>query len=203
MRYAMYYNHQTLGDILFIVIEGTIIPNQEVKNGDVVALYKDETLVGINIFNISKIIKIKAKGYIPLLNDSVLKVINNILINAGLEALPKLDNSGFIVSKIIEIEEHPDSEHLHICKVDNGKEVLQVVCGAKNARLGLLTVLALPYAYLPSGKQIVPNKLLGIESYGMLCSGKELALEGELNKPGLIELDETEYKVGDDFFAID
>ena len=77
------------------------------------------------------------------------------------------------------------------------------MCGAKNARLGLLTVLALPYAYLPSGKQIVPNKLLGIESYGMLCSGKELALVGELNKPGLIELDETEYKVGDDFFAID
>ena len=53
---------------------------------------------------------------------------------------------------------------------------------------------------MPSGRQIIPGKLLGIESYGMLCSGRELALEGYENKRGLLELDDN-YKVGSDFFS--
>ena len=201
MKYALYYNYEKLGDVLLIVMESNTIPNEVKTIKDVVALYKDDRLIGINIFNISKIIKIKANGYIPLINEDILKIINNILVNSGLEALPYQNESGFRVAKILEIEEHPDSEHLHICTVDIGeKENLQIVCGAFNARKDLVCVCATPYTFMPNGQQIIPNKLLGVDSYGMLCSGRELSLEGYEGKRGLLELDEK-YEVGKDFWA--
>ena len=200
MKYALYYDYETIGDVLLVVIKPTVIPTKEVKINDVVALYNKDELIGINIFNISKVIKIKAKGLIPLINEDILNVINHILENANLEKLPIQIESGFRVAKIVDIDEHPDSEHLHICMVDIGdKEPLQIVCGASNARKDLLCVCATPFTFMPNGQQIIPNKLLGIQSNGMLCSGRELNLEGYEGKRGLLELSD-EYKVGTDFW---
>lgn len=200
MKYALYYDYETIGDVLLVVIKPTVIPTKEVKINDVVALYNKDELIGINIFNISKVIKIKAKGLIPLINEDILNVINHILENANLEKLPIQIESGFRVAKIVEIDEHPDSEHLHICTVDIGdKEPLQIVCGASNARKDLVCVCATPFTFMPNGQQIIPNKLLGIQSNGMLCSGRELNLEGYEGKRGLLELSD-EYKVGTDFW---
>lgn len=200
MKYALYYDYETIGDVLLVVIKPTVIPTKEVKINDVVALYNKDELIGINIFNISKVIKIKAKGLIPLINEDILNVINHILENANLEKLPIQIESGFRVAKIVDIDEHPDSEHLHICMVDIGdKEPLQIVCGASNARKDLVCVCATPFTFMPNGQQIIPNKLLGIQSNGMLCSGRELNLEGYEGKRGLLELSD-EYKVGTDFW---
>ncbi len=199
MNYGVYYNHKTIGDILIIEFLPNVYPNKVIKKDDCVALYKDDELVGINIFNISEIVKIKANGYIPVLEEHVLKVINFKLENAGFPTLDDKKESGFKVSEIVDIEEHPESDHLHICKVNTGKEELQIVCGAFNARSGLKCVCATPYTFMPDGKQIVPGKLLKIDSFGMLCSGRELHLEGYENVHGLLELDDS-YKVGDDFF---
>ena len=199
-RYALFYNYKTLGDVLLIVFKPLDIADEVIKKDDLVILKRNGELIGYNIFNISKIMKIKANGYIPLANEQVLNIINHILENHNEKPLEKLENSGFKVAKIVEIEEHPESDHLHICTVDVGeKEPLQIVCGAFNARQDLKCVCALPYSFMPSGKQIVPGKLLGIESNGMLCSGRELALDGYENKRGLLELDDS-YNVGDDFF---
>ena len=188
MKYALYYDYETIGDVLLVVIKPTVIPTKEVKINDVVALYNKDELIGINIFNISKVIKIKAKGLIPLINEDILNVINHILENANLEKLPIQIESGFRVAKIVDIDEHPDSEHLHICMVDIGdKEPLQIVCGASNARKDLVCVCATPFTFMPNGQQIIPNKLLGIQSNGMLCSGRELNLEGYEGKRGLLE----------------
>lgn len=202
MKYGIYYNHETIGDTLIIEFKPNEYPNKKIIKDNITVLYKDEDLVGINIFDISKIIKIHANGFIPNLNEDVLKVINYALENAGIAPLEYQKESGFKVAKIIDIEEHPDSEHLHICKVDIGeKEPLQIVCGAYNARENLICVCATPYTFMPDGKQILPGKLLKIDSFGMLCSGRELHLEGYENKRGLLELDES-YKVGEDFFKI-
>ena len=92
-----------------------------------------------------------------------------------------------------------DTWQKSVYKFAKDKE-LQIVCGAFNAKKDLICVCALPYAFMPSGKQIIPGKLLGIDSNGMLCSGRELSLDGYENKRGLLELDDT-YKVGSDFFA--
>ncbi len=200
-RYALYYDYESIGDVLLIVFDSNTIPNVIKRNNDVVSLYKDDKLIGINIFNISKIMKIKAKGYIPLVSDRVLEVINTILKNSNVAELPAQKDSGFRVAKIVDIEEHPDSEHLHICTVDIGeKEPLQIVCGAFNARKDLICVCATPYTFMPNGQSIIPNKLLGIDSYGMLCSGRELNLEGYEGKKGLLELDES-YTLGSDFWS--
>lgn len=200
-RYALYYDYESIGDVLLIVFDSNTIPDVIKRDNDVVSLYKDDKLIGINIFNISKIMKIKAKGYIPLVSDRVLEVINTILKNSNVAELPAQKDSGFRVAKIVDIEEHPDSEHLHICTVDIGeKEPLQIVCGAFNARKDLICVCATPYTFMPNGQSIIPNKLLGIDSYGMLCSGRELNLEGYEGKKGLLELDES-YTLGSDFWS--
>ena len=200
-RYGLFYNYKTLGDVLLIVFKPTENPDEVIKMDDVVVLKKNNEVIGINIFNISKIMKIKANGFIPLVEDKVLNIINHILENHQVKPLEKLDNSGFKVAQIVDIEEHPESDHLHICKVDVGHlDYLEIVCGAFNARKDLKCVCALPYTFMPSGRQIIPGKLLGIDSYGMLCSGRELALEGYENKRGLLELDDT-YVVGSDFFS--
>lgn len=201
-KYAFYYDYESIGDVLLIVINSSSeIPNKAIKKDDVTILYKNDELIGINIFNISKVLKIKAKGFIPLVNEKILDVINHIIENAGLEKLPLQKESGFRVAKIIEIEDHPDSDHLHICTVDVGdKEPLQIVCGAFNARKDLICVCAMPYTFMPNGAQIIPDKLIGIDSYGMLCSGRELNLEGYEGKRGLLELN-NDYKVGTDFWT--
>ena len=200
-RYGLFYKFKTIGDVLLIVFKPLEIPDEVIKNDNVVILKKAGEIIGINIFDISKTMKIKANGYIPLIDDKVLSIINHILENHGVEPLEKLDNSGFKVAQIVDIEEHPESDHLHICKVDVGhNDYLEIVCGAFNARKDLKCVCALPFTFMPNGRQIIPGKLLGIESYGMLCSGRELALEGYENKRGLLELDES-YKVGSDFFS--
>ena len=200
-RYGVFYNYKTIGDVLLIIFDQRENPDEVIKQDDVVVIKKNNKIIGINIFNISKIMKIKANGFIPLLDDKVLDVINHILENHNLPILEKQKNSGFVVAKITNIEEHPDSDHLHICNVDVGEDnELQIVCGAFNAKKDLICVCALPYAFMPSGKQIIPGKLLGIDSNGMLCSGRELSLDGYENKRGLLELDDT-YKIGSDFFA--
>lgn len=201
MKYGLYYNKEKIGDVLIIIFNSNQIPNFVKTTENCKVLYKNDELVGINILNISKILKIKSHGYLPLINKEVLNVINSILINNGLEALPYQGKSGFVVSQIIDMEEHPESDHLHICKVDCGNDnFLQIVCGAYNAKVGMKVVCALPYTFMPNGQQIIPSKLLGIESNGMLCSGRELNLDGYDNVRGLLELDDT-YKIGSDFWG--
>ncbi len=200
MKYGVYYNHETIGDILLIVFEPNIIPNKVIKHDNVVALYSNDKLVGYNFLNISEDIKIKADGYIPVMNDKVIDVFNYILKNHNLEPLDYLHESGFKVALIKEMEDHPDSDHLHILKVDVGEEkLLNIVCGSYNAKVGLKVVCASNGTFMPNGQQIIAGEVLGVFSEGMLCSGRELNIQGYENKKGLYILGD-EYKVGDDFF---
>ena len=200
MKYGMYYNYKTVGDVLMISYLPNEIPNKVISSNNVTSLYKDNDLVGINIFDISKVMKIKATGLITNLNINVLNVINSILKNNNVKELEEQKESGFKVGKILTLEEHPDSEHLHILTVDiNTDKPLDIVCGAYNAKVGLKVVVATLYTFMPNGQQILPSKLLGVDSNGMLCSGRELNLEGYEGKRGLLELDDS-YNIGDDFF---
>lgn len=94
-----------------------------------------------------------------------------------------------VVAKILSAEKHPDADRLQVCKVDVGlSEPLQIVCGATNARGGLLAPCALVGAELP-GISIKQAKVRGVESFGMMCSSKELGLTAEAT--GLLELPDT------------
>jgi phenylalanyl-tRNA synthetase beta chain len=98
--------------------------------------------------------------------------------------------SGVVVAEILEAEKHPQAEKLQVCKVKAGGELLQIVCGASNARAGLKTALATVGAELPgdkgTSKKIGAAKLRGVESAGMLCSAKELGLSDV--SEGILEL---------------
>ena len=95
--------------------------------------------------------------------------------------------TGVVVGKIIETAPHPDANKLTICKVSLGNdEVLNIVCGAPNARLGIKVAVATVGAKLPGGFKIKKAKLRGVESEGMLCSFRELGLPA--TGDGIIEL---------------
>lgn len=94
--------------------------------------------------------------------------------------------SGVVVAQIQSAEPHPDADKLRVCQVTDGMDVFQVVCGASNARAGLITAFAKVGAVLPDNFKIKKAKLRGVESFGMLCGADEIGL-GEASG-GIVEL---------------
>ncbi|MFI9659834.1 Phenylalanine--tRNA ligase beta subunit [Pseudomonas aeruginosa] len=94
--------------------------------------------------------------------------------------------SGVVVGEVLSTEQHPDADKLRVCQVSNGSETFQVVCGAPNVRAGLKIPFAMIGAELPDDFKIKKAKLRGVESFGMLCSAKELQISEE--NAGLLEL---------------
>ncbi|MGR8999741.1 MAG: phenylalanine--tRNA ligase subunit beta [Gammaproteobacteria bacterium] len=95
--------------------------------------------------------------------------------------------SGVVVGEVMSMQQHPDADRLRVCQVAVGEaEPLQIVCGASNVRVGLKIPAALIGAVLPGDFKIKKSKLRGEESFGMLCSEKELGLAAEAS--GLMEL---------------
>ncbi|HTV85645.1 MAG TPA: phenylalanine--tRNA ligase subunit beta [Dyella sp.] len=93
---------------------------------------------------------------------------------------------GVVVARIVSAQRHPQADRLQVCDVDTGNGMVQIVCGAPNARAGLLVPLATVGAQLPGGIAIKAAKLRGVESFGMLCSAKELGIDADAS--GLLEL---------------
>ncbi len=124
------------------------------------------------------------------------------LTMAGLEvealapAAPPFDN--VVVAEILSVEKHPDADRLRVCQVDVGEAApVTIVCGAPNAAAGLKVPCARPGAKLP-GIEIKVAKVRGVESFGMLCSSRELGLDGAAD--GLMVLP-ADAPVGEDFRA--
>ena len=113
-----------------------------------------------------------------------------------------LDLDKFIVSKIVRTEKHPNADRLKVCDVDIGeKKIIKVVCGAPNAKEGLLTIYAPPGAIIPKNKmKLVVTQIRGVTSHGMLCSDSELELSDESD--GITELKYSKYKdkIGKKYF---
>ncbi|MDR0967808.1 MAG: phenylalanine--tRNA ligase subunit beta [Rickettsiales bacterium] len=133
------------------------------------------------------------KDYLDTNNASADKIAEYLTMS-GLEVEEIIQPVQPIVAKIIECDDIPNT-HLHLLKVDDGTGILrQVVCGAPNAGKGLVSALARPGCKI-GDIEIKVGKIRGHESNGMMCSEKELGL-GD-NHDGIIELDESKYKVGE------
>lgn len=135
--------------------------------------------------------------YIDLDENLSIENIADAMTNVGNEydfAGPLVGCTKLVTGEVIECIDHPDSDHLHCCKVNVGKEVLDIVCGAPNVRKGLKVVVALDGAKLPGG-EIKKGEIRGAMSNGMLCSKAELGLDNkylvEEDHKGIHELPEN------------
>ena len=143
------------------------------------------------------------KDYINLDDEIDVKKLADDMTKMGNEydsAGKFINATNLIIGEVVECKEHPDSDHLHVCKVNIGKEVLQIVCGAPNVRAGLKVIVALNGAKLPGG-EIKKSVIRGQESNGMICSIAELGLDKKFLKEediaGICELP-LDATIGDD-----
>ncbi len=128
------------------------------------------------------------------------------LTDVGLE-VESVDNQtgdldSFVVAKILKAEKHPDADRLRVCDVDIGTgKPVKVVCGAPNAKKGLLTIYAPPGAIVPKNQmKLVVSKIRGVTSYGMLCSESELNLSDESEGITELSLKKFEKRIGENYF---
>lgn len=198
------YNREHVGDTLMVIVKDSQGAKLDVdRRGQVARVYLQDSkeTVAWNIFEVSSLIAIEGVGQVTL-SDQVIKILNAELLKEGFEdSLVNNIEPTFVVAQIKEMIDHPDSDHLHICQVEiNDGKTGQIVCGAPNASVGLKTVAALPGAMMPNGSLIFPGKLRGEDSFGMLCSARELALPNAPQVRGIIELSD-QVIVGESFDA--
>lgn len=131
------------------------------------------------------------KEYIDI--DLPVETVADRLTMLGLEVdnvidlYPDLD--AILVARVVNVRPHPDADRLSLCDVTLGEGEFQVVCGAPNAKPGLLTAIALPGVTLPSGMKVRKAAIRGQESSGMLCSEKDIGISEDHS--GIMQLPET------------
>ena len=135
------------------------------------------------------------KDFIDLDEDlDVIKIAEDMTrVGSEYDSAGKLvDATNLVIGEIIKCEPHPDSDHLHLCKVNIGSEILNIVCGAPNAREGIKVIVAKVGAVLPGDFKIKKGNIRGQESNGMLCALYEIGIDkkflSEADKNGICEL---------------
>ncbi|MDO4912441.1 MAG: DUF4479 and tRNA-binding domain-containing protein [Lactobacillus sp.] len=172
----------------------------EVKNDVTRVLDSKGQVIGFNFFNIDQYLDYDhmPEGGQVKLSDSDLSALNKKVKEAGFDDELAYGKATLVYGLVETCESHPDSDHLHVCQVNVGDEKHQIVCGAPNIAQGQTVVVALPGTLMPNGAQIWPGELRGVDSYGMICSARELGLPHAEDKRGIISLP-AGFKAGDAF----
>lgn len=120
--------------------------------------------------------------------DTIVETLTKIGLEVEEVINPAENLKGFITAKAENVTMHPDSDHLHLLSVNTGKEHLQVVCGAPNVKEGMIGIFAPVGTLIPCYNEVLKvGKIRGVESFGMMCSEKELGIGQDHS--GIIELD--------------
>lgn len=145
------------------------------------------------------------KDYIDLENENLEELADKVT-KAGINVEHVINNhiDNLVVGYVKKCEEHPDSDHLHVCQVDIGDSETQIVCGAHNVKEGIKVIVALPGAILPGDFEIKKGKIRGVESNGMICALFELGVEEktEENYNKGIEILDDSAVVGTDAYKL-
>lgn len=200
MNLHAFYNLENVGDVLLVRLGTNRHVTRYEKLNNLCVLYDQDEVIGYNLFEASTYIEGLVNGKMKI-TPAFVESFNKVLEAENQVPVESDYDDHFIVGKVVEIKTHPDSDHMHICQVDTGDEVSQIVCGAPNVDLNQLVVVAKINAVMPSGLIIQSSSLRGVASNGMLCSARELALPNAPQVRGILVLNEKEYKVGDHFFA--
>lgn len=194
-----FYNLDHVGDILLARCgEGKTFSYD--KYDDLVVL-KDskDNVIGFNLLNAIKYLGNINSGLVKFSDEQVVK-FNDLLTANDLETISIDKEPRFIVGEVVSMEDHPDSDHLHVCQVDLKDKTTQIVCGAANVEAGQRVVVATVGAVMPSGMIIKESKLRKVDSNGMICSARELGLPNAPQVKGILVLDKDNYNIGDSFF---
>ncbi|MGH1831495.1 YtpR family tRNA-binding protein [Enterococcus gilvus] len=187
------YNKENVGDTLMVIVKNDENKENIAERKENVARIqtKEGTTVAWNFFNVSDYLAIHGNGQVALTEKDI-DVLNEQLKRAGFEERLAADLSPkFVVGYVKTCVDHPDSDHLHITETEvDGGETLQIVCGASNIEAGQKVVVAKPGAMMPDGQMIWPGNLRGVDSFGMICSAKELHLPNAPEKKGILVLDD-------------
>ena len=109
--------------------------------------------------------------------DEIAETLTKIGLEVEEVFNPASKLNGFVTAKVENCVMHPDSDHLHLLSVNDGKQKLQVVCGAPNVKQGLIGIFAPVGAVIPCYNEALKvGKIRGVESFGMMCSEKELGV---------------------------
>ncbi len=189
----VFYNKEHVGDVLLVQLATESIVNTEVERaGDIAILKEAQTgeIKAFNLFNASQYIQTDAKGLVevtPVLVEQLAAAIekNGASISLDVDFSPK-----FVIGFVETKEKHPNADKLSICSVNVGDETLQIVCGAPNVEAGQKVVVAKIGAVMPSGMLIKEGNLRGVDSFGMLCSARELAIPNAPSEKGILVLPE-------------
>ena len=133
------------------------------------------------------------KDYVDIENEDLNELAVKITkagVNVERVINSHIDN--LVIGEVVECVNHPNSDHLHICKVDIGEKITQIVCGAHNVRKGIKVLVALPGCILPGNNEIKAGSIRGEESNGMICALFELGLEEKTEEnynKGIAEID--------------
>ncbi|MFA7067441.1 MAG: DUF4479 domain-containing protein [Erysipelotrichia bacterium] len=197
--YRIFYNYHTIGDVLMIVFDSQKKANKHEKRDNLMLIYHDDELIGINLFDISEIVRIKARGMIVNPAQEFIDVINHILLNHDLPPLSYQNESGFVVGQVIEVITG-EEDNVTIAKVDIGSRVIYADAGNAKLKVNSFMVIALAGTILANGQRVEVEKHDHTFFEGKLCLKSELNLLGENEEDGYFFIDEF-IEIGQDFFA--
>lgn len=191
MNFSMFYNYHHLGDVLLISFIDEEVTNHE-RRGQIEVLYHENELVGYNIFDISKIMKIRAEGLIVLPPNALIDAINSLLLKEGLTKLTHVERSNFVIGEVVSSEKLIGK---YLIKVNIGESVINTI-NKENIETGSKVVVAISGATLFDNSRIDVSLIDGVKIEGKLCSKKDLNTE---DSDDLLIIDDDS-NIGTDFF---
>jgi len=189
----VFYNKEHVGDVLLVQLATEGIVKTEVERaGDIAILKEAQTgeIKAFNLFNASKYVQVEAQGNVDMTPEFVAQLEAAIEKNGAAISLDVDFSPKFVVGYVETKEKHPNADKLSICSVNVGEQTLQIVCGAPNVEAGQKVVVAKIGAVMPSGMLIKEGNLRGVDSFGMLCSARELAIPNAPSEKGILVLPE-------------
>lgn len=179
---SAFYNKKNLNDSLIIRINNNSVMKIEKQEKYSLLFDSNNSVVGINIFNFSKY-KTISEGFI-FIDDSLIEIISEI---TNIDLQPYKENN-FVIGKVTK-KEHIPNTHLNYCDVEINNKALKIVCGANNVEINKFVVVAMIGTFMPNGMYIESGKIKGYDSFGMLCSCKELNISNDMyNESGIISM---------------
>lgn len=196
-------NKRSYPNTLIVILGQDQGKSEYEEKGDITRITDEKgNVTGFNFFNVDKVIDYDKlpDGQVKL-SDADLSALNKALADAGFAEELAYGKPTLVYGYVKTCDKHPDSDHLHVTTVEVGNgEEHQIVCGAPNIAQGQKVVVALPGTLMPNGQMIWPGELRHVDSYGMICSARELGLEYAPEKRGIMVLPD-DFQVGDEFDA--